>query len=863
MRSLIVCLLLWLPAWALAQTIDTPPRPLSDAQVVYPEAALAGRPEAQVLLLIDIDTEGAVTRVEVAQPSALPELGFEAAAKAAVETLRFEPAKSGGAAIAVRVQYLVRFVPPPLPEPSPPDVPSAPVPEPAAATAEGPTGELTGSVLERGTRSALPGVTVVIEKGSEAYQALTNESGRFTFYDLAPGSWLLTVRHAGYLDSKGGEAVVAGEQTEVKLYLERTADNPYDVLVEAAAPKREVTRHRLAVKEAQSQPGSFGDPLLAVQNLPGVAVQNNTGDGGIAMRGAASDESAMYLDGFRIPLFYHFIGLRSVIAPGMLDSIDLYPGGAPVNYGRQTGGVLEARLKRLSPDRLHGYVDISLLDAGAFIEAPLGKKVAIAAAARVSYIDRVMGPLGATIPRYDDYQLMLTARPTQAQSVRLFYLGSDDVFKMDTDELREESAQVTFGNLEASARMQHVALEHEYTPSTTFSNRARVGFLHWNNDTELGNEARVHATFDAFLARDTLRYAPATWFALETGIDAELGGWGTDVLIAPPSKEGEGLGYVDFEKERRAFSDRIDNYAVGAFASFELRPTEDLLIVPGVRSDLQPQIEDFTFDPRVSVRYQAFERVALKAGTGVHHGVPSIDEAAPRFGNPNLGAERSLQHSVGVEVKPIDELQVDLTGFYHQLDGLAARSDKLEIDGEDVTPLNYESTGEGRAYGLELMLRKQLSHRLSGFVAYTLSRSERRRVSSDDYRLFDADQTHNLVLLAAYHLPRHWQLSTRFRFRTGQPLTPIVGSTFVSDNDEYAPILGRTNSGRYDSFHQLDVRVDKAWVFDTWSFSTYLDVQNAYNRKNGVDVAYNFDYSKSGKVSSIPILTIVGVKAEY
>jgi len=91
----------------------------------------------------------------------------------------------------------------------------------------------------------------------------------------------------------------------------------------------------------------------------------------------------------------------------------------------------------------------------------------------------------------------------------------------------------------------------------------------------------------------------------------------------------------------------------------------------------------------------------------------------------------------------------------------------------------------------------------------------------------------------------------------------VTGAVFVSDSDTYAPTFGRTNSTRNASFQQLDLRIDKAWVFNHWSFTAYLDVQNVYNYDNSESLAYNYDYSKSGKVSSIPILPIVGFKAEY
>jgi TonB family protein len=864
MRTVIALCFLLLPLHALAQTIDTPPRLVGEAPVTYPERALSARVESSVLFEIDIDAAGKVIRSSVVEPSDHPDYGFEEAAQEALSRFTFEPARAQGVPTPVRIQYRYRFVLPPLPEPPPPPTPTSPEPSQAAAPVAGPaeTGELSGAILERGTRSMLPGMLVVIEQGKDAFEALTDAQGKFAFYDLAPGAWSLSVSGEGYLSARGSEQVSARERTELTLYVERTADNPYDVIVEGAATQRVVTRHRLDVKEVQTQPGTFGDPILAIENLPGIAVVPFD-TAGIAMRGAAPDESAPFIEGFRVPLLYHFVGLRSVMAPGMLESIDIYPGGAPVSYGRQLGGVLDAHVKRRAPDRLHGYVDISMLDAGAFVEVPVSKTVSVAAAARMSYLDRILNAFDQPAARYDDYQLLINARPSPKHGFRLFYLGSDDSFKMDTDDLREESAQITFGNIEASTRLQHVMLEHEYAPSEKISNRAQVGFQHVMARTHLGDDARIDFSLNTFLGRNTLRMSPEHWLTIELGADAELGRINTDVLVAQPPKEGEPDGYVDFARERRRHNSGLSSMSGGAWASFELRPIEQLLIVPGVRGDVQAQIHEVTFDPRISVRYAVHRMVALKAASAVNHAAPTIDESAKRFGNPNLGAERSWQQSGGVELMPFDFLKLDLTGFYHTLDGLTAPSDRVVRVGDRSVALEYENTGEGRAYGFEAMLRQELAYRLSGWVAYTLSRAERRRTEDEDYRLFDVDQTHNLVLVAAYHLPRHWQLSTRFRYRTGQPSTPVVGATFVSDTDEYAPVFGGINSKRFDAFHQLDIRIDKQWVFDRWSFTGYLDVQNVYNHRNSISLAYNYDYSKSGKVGGLPLVTILGFKAEY
>lgn len=124
-------------------------------------------------------------------------------------------------------------------------------------------------------------------------------------------------------------------------------------------------------------------------------------------------------------------------------------------------------------------------------------------------------------------------------------------------------------------------------------------------------------------------------------------------------------------------------------------------------------------------------------------------------------------------------------------------------------------------------------------------RSERKDGGSAEYRLFDADQTHNLTAVGHYRLTPTWELGARFRYVTGSPTTEIVDATYDSDTDVYVPTYGEYNASRLRPFHQLDVRVDKHFVFDSWRLTAYLDVQNAYKAANAEGVSYNYDYSES------------------
>jgi hypothetical protein len=211
---------------------------------------------------------------------------------------------------------------------------------------------------------------------------------------------------------------------------------------------------------------------------------------------------------------------------------------------------------------------------------------------------------------------------------------------------------------------------------------------------------------------------------------------------------------------------------------------------------------------------------------------------------------------LGVEFKPTSTLTVEAQGFYKDLRALVVR-------GEQAGDPPLINDGIGRVYGGELLIRQELWHNFFGWVAYTVSRSERRDHPDDPWRLFQYDQTHILTIIASYKLPRGYQVGVRFRYVTGNPFTPVNSSWFDANAGRYVPVYAAPYSGRLDAFNQLDVRFDKTWTFNRWRFSLYLDLQNVYNAKNEEGRAYNFDFSQSHPVTGLPFLPVLGLRGDF
>src|SRR5262249_48456961 len=233
------------------------------------------------------------------------------------------------------------------------------------------------------------------------------------------------------------------------------------------------------------------------------------------------------------------------------------------------------------------------------------------------------------------------------------------------------------------------------------------------------------------------------------------------------------------------------------------------------------------------------------------------------FGNPAVLPQRALQISAGAEMRPEPGLFFSAEAFYKRLSDIIGRSPDSEVVGGDAWPVVLDNPGFGRVYGVALLFRKELTSRLFGWVAYTFSRSERIDRPGDRWRLFDFDQTHNLTVIASYKLPRGWQIGGRFRFISGNPQTPVLGSRYQAPLDVYLPIYGATNSERIPPFSQLDVRIDKVWTFDSWMLDAYLDVLNAYNRRPVEGTLYSYDFGQSQYLRGLPIVPTLGLKGSF
>jgi TonB family protein len=809
---------------------------------VYPPEADAAGIAGLVTFSIVIDEKGAVGAVKILDPG--PHPGFAPAAEAAVKQFQFSPAVIGGKPTAVEIEYRYDFV---LKRAPPPPTPT-----------EKPV-SLIGRIIERGTRS--PVVAASVEAGDAT--AETDDDGRFTLRGLPPGPIKVRIASSAHHNLAIDEIIEAGKVKEVEYRMNRRRYGAFESVVRGARERKEVAVHEVSVQELTTVPGTQGDVLKVIQDFPGVA-RAPFGLGLLIVRGSAPQDTVVYMDGVQIPLLFHFLALTAVVNSDVISGLDFFPGNFSPYYGNAMGGAVEIHT-RDPKHEWHGAGHVDLYDGAAMVEGPAGGG-SFFASVRRSWVDEVLKavvPHGLTVaPVFYDYQVKYVHSLWGGQG-SIFAFGSSDAL----DILDTNTARVI--SFDSTIQFQRLAARWQRGFAGGWRNDAVLSFGYDDIGTEAVNAIKIDATTWLANLRDTLSYHPSERFSLQMGIDSSLRYYSYDVTLPVFGQAGAAFGMGGLGANPPQNTRRSGGWAQpGLFAFADLALTPRLHVLPGLRFDGNSLIgggHPWWFDPRLSAFFTVGPKTVLKASVGFYSQAPQPQELAnPPFGNPNLTYQRSLQYSVGVDQKLPFDVNLGLTLYDKYMYQLVAATDSLNPTTGKA--LNFSNLGKGRSYGVEVLLRRQLMRGFYGWIAYTLSRSTRLddpSLMTGGYHLYDFDQTHILTVIASYQTEHNWTFGTRLRYTSGDPYTPSVNAIFNANNASYECIAGNPDTARAPAFFQADVRIDRRFVYNNWSFTPYLDVQNVTNRANPEALFSNYNCQGYSTLTGLPIFPTLGLRAEF
>ncbi len=836
------------------------PELLEGAAPVYPPDAEKAGLEADVDLRLAIDAQGNVTKAEVITPVGH---GFDEAAIDAARRYKFKPAefdrKPGPIVVETTIHFtLTKEATPAATQPT----------TDGGAPAE--DQELRGVVKERGTRRKLPGVTVsLVELGRDV---VSDADGAFVITDIPAGTYHVLAVLSGFDRYQETLTIERDETTHVTLYLRPKGGSPYETTVEADRDKLEVTRHTIGRREMTTVPGTFGDPIRVLQNLPGMN-RAPFGSGLLLIRGSSPNDSGVYVDGHAVPLLFHFLGGPSIMNPEFLDELALYPGGFPVRYGRAIGGIVEVNTRSTKTDGIHGAADINLIDTSVYLRAPITVKkktwATFAVAGRRSYIDALLplvlpkskpGSTLVVVPVYWDYQARLDVKLPGRDKLSFMAFGSSD--KLD---LLQSSEEATY-NLTSHVGFNRVRGTYE-TPLTRKLTLSLSGIYGYDDVLFTGGTATsAEIKQDVVGLRERVKGDLAKRVKLDTGLDLESRVTHFQ-LKAPLSDDvAPAGGSMTVDLPPSLFQRTVDEWGLGAYAELAIDAGHGVRLIPGVRGDayLLAGKPRASFDPRVLVRWQQNAGLAWKVYTGLFHQAPQAEGFDSQFGNPNLQLEQAIQSGVGIEKKLPWKIELDAEAYYIDRSSLAQFTTQVihNPDGT-ITPLFWNNDRIGHAYGLEVLVKREITRNFYGWLTYTISRSTQRREPDQAWEPTSFDNTHNLIAVASYRTDGGWEFGARFRLTTGRPATPVLGGTYDADADVYVPVTAPRRTGREPTFHELDLRAEKTFTFDTWRLSAFLDIINVYDAANPEATQWDYRYGQSAPVRGVPFLPTIGIKGQW
>lgn len=601
------------------------------------------------------------------------------------------------------------------------------------------------------------------------------------------------------------------------------AAEPEPLVVEVRGQPRGVGTPALSRAQARELPGAFGDPLRAVDTLPGV-VPTISGLPIFFIRGAPPASVGYVVDGVEVPLLYHaFLG-PSVLHPGSLSGVVLESAPADVRYGGSAGAVIVAESAPAS-SAFRGEGNLRLFDAGALLAAPFSDGAGSAlVSGRYSFTGLLYSALTDEDFGYWDYQLRLARRVSSHTSLGLFAFGAADHYG---GELLAGAVGGDTGFHRVDLRLVHETRAVSATSALTFG-RDRTG-----DATSSLTDRSLRVRSDV-----TVRLAP--------DLDAR---WGADARINRID--------LDVDAERLDRGDLIElfptrtDHALSTYAALAWHPERRLQVQAGLRGDLYDSqgAQAASVDPRLTVSARLLPRLSVEHRFGMASQKPNFVPGVPaaQVGSLERGLTRGQHLSSTLRVGLPSDLSLSVGAFQSHYDNVVdplgqAREFRLDRN-------SLERRQDLTARGLELRLGRPLTKRIGGFVSYTLSWATRhgeREQTPSGY-----DRRH--VLQGALALELWWRLraSARGLYYSGFPALQIGDGGALPSADLRAP-----------GFVRLDWRLERPFrISERFELSVVAEMLNATGAKEALRYECG---SRCELVTAGPIiLPSIGVEATF
>lgn len=746
----------------------------------------------------------------------------------------------------------------------------------------------SGRILEKGDKNPVLGGSIFLEpvgntlvsatESTQPAQPFSVETDLTGHYELSvpPGNYQLIVAGEGYKKITI-KVFTLNKNTQRNFYLEQEGFTLPEVVVTASKiPKTQVSHETLTKDELVEVPGTQEDVLKAIQTLPGVVTAGSL-NGQLLVRGSGPNDNQYYVDDIPIGYPYHF-GIVSTLDSNLVKDLDFYSGGFGPQFANSLGGLVDVTQRDPRTDRWGFRADVNIFLSEFEAEGPITSDSSLAIAGRRSYLDVFVKDFSGNagtfeVPDFADYQVKYSYTPSPQVHWDFVALGSADSIG------GEISASATFA-------VNDPDLAGNFNFTNGYNNQG-VNFRDLSDDQNKVSNSLYHT--DSYLN-----------FALGPGLfeDNSIEDFGDKFQVvhdldADTSLTG-GLQYDHFINSLNAYwaaytdqngrpnetfnlttsakiasqgtvnSDDLSAYLDQKFKALDKK----LEISVGARADYVNSDNTVFGTPRAAVAYHLTRDSTLKASYGLYNESPDRLLGAPyldaNLGNPRLAPEQSMDSVLGVEQK------LDESGLLFRVEAYDKTFSNLIVVSPVILPGQaYVNTGKGDAQGVEFFLRQPPTDRFFGWIAYSLSTSNRQDSPGGNTYPFQYDEPNCFTAVGSYKLNPGWDMGVKLLYSTGLPYTPVAstGVTAVTVSGQPTtitlPTYASTDSARLPDYFRVDFSISLKTVYDTWEWRFYLDIVNLLGTQNVLGYSYNPTYTQKTAENDLPFLPYLGFEVKY
>ena len=723
-----------------------------------------------------------------------------------------------------------------------------------------PTHRIKGTVIDKASRQPLEFINVLVLGLGRG--GVTDAEGHFNIGEVPPGIYRLQASAVGYKTILTPEYIVSTKDLTIQIETEENLTELEGVTVTASPfrrdPESPVGLRIIGLQEIEKSPGANRDISRIVQSYPGVAFSPAGYRNDLIVRGGSPSENRFYLDGVEIPNINHFStqgasgGPVGIINADLIREVNFYTGAFPTDRGNAMSSVLDFKLRdgdmeRNSLKATLGASEVSLASNG-----HIGKKTSYLVSVRQSYLQFLFDMLGLPfLPTFTDAQFKLKTRFNANNELTILGLGGIDNMKLNT-KLDGEKAEYILSYLPKiqqetftlGAVYRHYAGIHVQSVVVSYSYLNNRNTKYLNNDESSADN----------LSLKLRSVEQETKFRIEN--TSTLGNWkinfGANLDYSQYTNTTFQRVYID---EGRTFDYHtyLGMWRWGIFGTINYATTDERFTASlGVRTDANNFSSGMKgmgdqLSPRLSLSYRLTDGLYLSGNAGLYYQLQpytglGFKDNNGAWVNKYLRYMSVSQESLGLSWHPGNTFELSAEGFYKQYDKIPfsiADGIPLACKGNDYGVIGNEalsSTAQGRAYGIEILMKWLIAKKLNLASSFTLFKSEYRNNKQSEYIASAWDNRYIFNMSGTYNFPHNWSLGMKISCIGGAPYTPydVEKSSLVTAwNAQGRPYYDYTkyNTGRLPAFGQLDVRVDKTFYLKRCMLGFYIDLQNVTNSK--------------------------------